>query len=300
MYERGSRRDSVVRHERNGQETVVGLHVGYESGTDRCRFGLNLRPGFLWPAARAFLDPGFWIRWPADRLSVTFSGGGISSTPDVRGMPSGGYAGKAIRTWRADLDIDAEPVPWLELGAASFVKWKDHVPRIAEAPYIPMWDESQDAALLAYGVALEVGLSVGRRLRLGALQSLGRSWVLDSGKRSRYEWDVPWSTKPYLALAIVPDALYLHAAGIFAAPVPDTEDASGLKSLSWGERDHSGPGFRNLTLKLQLHQNVEGHRYLRQYDAYLQFTDILSLGGGFGELMEYGLLAIGLRMRFRV
>jgi hypothetical protein len=245
----------------------------YHTGTNYA-YGINLCEGLCFPGTCAFIDPGFWLRFPFEKKMLRLSLGIITSPPDIRGMPSGLMENKVIKTYNTSALMSMQPTQMIKGSLESFIKYKPFQPVINQNPRIQMWDSNDSSKFFSYGLNLDLEFNLCKKLSMRTMQSFSKSKVFTKQYNAPYEWDIPWTNKTIISYSFIDNCLsaFLISNLYAGTPYHDIIVSDGV--LQWDETTKRNSQYSRIDFKFQICQPVTNERNLLQYDIYILLSDL--------------------------
>jgi hypothetical protein len=226
------------------------------------------------PAMACYADPGLQAHLALDSLIADLNAGIQSSLPDIRGLPDAAYRSRISRTYGASLGSRWNHLTWLDAGAHGYVRWRDRCPQFASEPWRQVWDPARETPLLSRGIDLEIKLAPLTWASFSTIQQFSRAERVVDGRRTTFEWDLPWSNKSILHLSALENQLHMYLAGVFAEGLPYRDLIMRNEMPAYAAAIRRTPVYKRIDIMAEFNQKIRQHRYLTRYDLYAEITNV--------------------------
>ncbi|MBD3421982.1 MAG: hypothetical protein GF398_17865 [Chitinivibrionales bacterium] len=264
---------------RNGTRSSAQLHAGLHFPVYSWQMQFNTNSGLLGPGLNPFIDVGLLAGYRKRKLSFESSIGFVTTQPDERGFPSPEYARTTMRTYQAYAQLDYFAAPALSAVVNVYCKYRNHLPALFENPEIPLWDETLDEQLLAYGGTFEVVLKREYGWNFTLSQSASRSQVSAGDTTRPHAWDIPWLNKTALSYTFRKPHIGIYLIGTFSGGLPYRELVLDNGNLVRMPQINRTPVYKRLDFKFDWNCRVDG-KLVTNLHAYFLLQNFLYIGNG--------------------
>lgn len=191
-------------------EELLINKLGLEYSKDKFTVGIDVNMGTKFEKNSHFIDPGIWMIFPFFNGDISFSGGVSSSYPDMRGVPSKEYGSKPYKTSSISSRLRIPLGDYIESSIEPYLKYAHKLPKIGVDPLLQIWDEDLESATFIRGVNGEVDFMFPKFLTLSISAMISKSDRYYNGKKTDYEWEIPWQLKGTARLFFVEESFNLY------------------------------------------------------------------------------------------